>query len=125
AIEAVLIAGRIDAAHSDDFVSAAMNAGYAKVGDDFAAHSFYLPGDRFPHLSRSVFRVEELLYQRRFGFLLGDVLLLSALQLFLDNVLQCLLDRKPLDSLLAPFGADLIAGHSPDFLGVGLEEGVV
>src|SRR5208283_5973708 len=33
--------------------------------------------------------------------------------------------RQALDALRAPLGADLMAGHAPDFLGIRLEEGPV
>ena len=46
----------------------------------------------------------------------------SRLAGLLQEVRDGLANGEALDALCAPLGADLVAGHAPDLLGVGLEE---
>ena len=43
----------------------------------------------------------------------------------LQKMRNGLADGKALDALRAPLRADLVARHSPDFFGIGLEEGEI
>ena len=127
--EAVI--GREDAGlpgpHVDRLDTGHAAAGHVDPSDllareDVAAHLPDLVGHVLPHLARAELGVEELLDQRRLGSFLGHV---STGERPLQGMQHGLGDGEPFDPLGAPFGTDLRAGNAPDFLRVGLEEGLV
>src|SRR5207237_2853189 len=74
-------------------------------------------------LPGSELRIEKALDQTRLGGFLSGVV--RGLEGFQQRVLDSLGDRQALDSLCAPFGGNLCARYTPDFLRVVLEEGPV
>ena len=76
-----------------------------------------------PHLSRAKFGIQKTLDEAGFrAFLRG--IRRSAEGRF-ERVGDGLGDRQALDPLRPPFRRDLLAGHSPDLLGIALEERAV
>ncbi len=99
-------------------VAVALDADHLRIADDAAAAGFEALRRRLPHLARAQLRVQEVLDQRR--------LILSAARLAGHQLLQRMgnhvADVEALDALRAPRRTDLVAGHAPHLLGVGLEE---
>src|SRR5262249_20737410 len=92
----------------------------AAVGKNFTAHIPYLIRHRFPHLPGTKLRIEELLDQGCFGFLLRKV---GGLRKHPPQEMgNAFLNRKAFDALLAPFGADLRARNAPNLFRVRLKE---
>src|ERR1700761_5949212 len=90
---------------------------------DFSAIRANLFGHMFPQLTRTQFWIEKLLDERGLCFFLrGSTFLRACGEALLEKVRDDCPERETFDSLRSPFCADLIAGHSPHFFGVGLEE---
>jgi hypothetical protein len=94
------------------------------AGADLPALLYDVARDLVPHLSGAELGVQELFDQRGLRILLPDVAA-AAFEHLPQGVEQRGPDREALDALGAPFGADPVARHAPDLLGVGLEERAV
>ncbi len=92
---------------------------------NFAATLANQIGRMFPKLAGAELGIEEPLDQRGFGFLLCDAAGAFRGEGLLEEMHHHAREREPLDALRAPFGADFIARHTPDFFGVRLEKSKV
>ena len=90
------------------------------MGPNFSPERLHFLGDHFPQLSGAEFRIQELLDQRCLRILLPQIR--GTLPQFLGQMQQGVLDREALNTLRAPFGADLFAGDAPNLFGVRLEK---
>src|SRR5271157_37784 len=75
-----------------------------------------------PKLAGAELGIEKLLDQRGFCLLLRNVAGMPSDKSLLEEVHYDALEREALDALRAPFGADLVARHAPDLLGIRLEK---
>jgi len=119
-----LAARSVGGADGDDAPALVENFRRAHAQLEFPAERLEIRGDLFPHLAGAELGIKETLDQRRFHVALRDILGVR-LHRFLDRMLQRLEDRQTLDTLRAPFGADLMARHAPHLFRVGAEERVV
>ena len=89
---------------------------------NFAAALANQVGRMFPKLAGAELGIEKLLDQRGFSLLLRNVAGAFSNKSLLEEVRHHALERQSLDALRAPFGANLIAGHTPDLLCIGFEK---
>src|SRR5206468_12731155 len=78
---------------------------------DLAALGLHFTGDLLPHLPGPELPIHESIDERRFDGFLGQAGF-ALRQKAADHVRQSLGDRKALDALRAPLGADFLAGHT-------------
>ena len=94
----------------------AVHANNFRIHVNFSSQLRHFPGDGFPKLTRTEFRIEKLFDKACFGVFLMDVG--GICECLFECVKNGLGDRKPLDTLAAPFWTNLVAGNSPKFFGV-------
>src|SRR5271165_896209 len=94
-------------------------AGNPATEQHSATHRTHALGAGFPHHAWPATRIAEGINQR-----FDDFRSVFRLLLRQECILDCRTERESLDALRCPVGGDFLATHTPDFLGISLEEDI-
>src|SRR5450631_1733370 len=108
---------------ADDFAGCTLHGNHALPQVNRSAKGGYTPGNFLPHLTRSIFGIQESLYQTGFRPLLSGVG--GVAKRTRESVRDGFRDRQSFDALRTPFRGNLLARDAPNLLGIVLEEGAV